>query len=67
MCDFIHFFNPSSINQTTGVERQARVEHMEQIQAELEHLEHQISTLEHQINQYQGACEKVNDERVKMR
>lgn len=61
------FIYPSSISQTTGVESQARVERVEQIEAELEHLQHQISTLGQQIDQYQHACGRAKEEQGKMR
>ncbi|XP_041814270.1 structural maintenance of chromosomes protein 6 [Chelmon rostratus] len=56
-----------SISQTTGVESQARMERMEQIQAELENLRHQISTLGQQIDQYEHACSRAKEEQGKMR
>nr|XP_046228256.1 structural maintenance of chromosomes protein 6-like isoform X2 [Scatophagus argus] len=55
------------ISQTTGAESQARVEHMEQIQAELDNLMHHISTLDQQIDQYQLACSRAKEEQGKMR
>lgn len=61
------FTYPSSISQTTGAESQARVERVEQIEAELEHLQHQISTQGQQIDQYQLACSCVKEEQGKMR
>ncbi|XP_036941437.1 structural maintenance of chromosomes protein 6 [Acanthopagrus latus] len=56
-----------SISQTTGVESQARMERVGQIQAELETLRHHISTLGQQTDQYQHACSRAKEEQGKMR
>lgn len=55
----------SSISQATGDERQARVERIEQIEAELEHLTHHTSTLGQQIEQYQHASGRATEEQRK--
>lgn len=55
----------SSISQATGDERRARVERIEQIEAELEHLTHHTSTLGQQIEQYQHASGRAMEEQIK--
>uniref|UniRef100_UPI0037E8A562 structural maintenance of chromosomes protein 6 n=1 Tax=Semicossyphus pulcher TaxID=241346 RepID=UPI0037E8A562 len=56
-----------SISQTTGAESQARMDRMEQIQAELENHTHHISTLGQQIDQYEHACGRAKEEQGRMR
>lgn len=56
-----------SISQTSGTEQQARVDRMEQIQAELEQLEHHISTLRQQADQYEHACSRAKEEQDKLK
>ncbi|KAM3603130.1 uncharacterized protein V6R79_017017 [Siganus canaliculatus] len=56
-----------SISQTTGAESHAKMERMNQIQAELEHLSQKISTLSQQMDQYGHACGRVKEEQGKMK